>query len=241
MILPRYCLRQGARGLLAASATTATFSSNAAVPVVAMRLLHRQYSSDLSRSEGKDTLEKADAIKDPVEIAAEGLKTPPTLAPKSSELNKPKGSFRNKLSDHLTGVGKTFFDTYPRIYQRPAENDHPKHHILHVHASANNTILSLTDHKGKVLINTSGGSVGFKKSQRGGFEAAYQAAVKITEKAQEAGIGVRYLEMRFKGFGPGRNASFKAVRSVTNWEIVRVTDATPIPFNGCRPKKARRL
>ncbi|KAJ1846178.1 hypothetical protein H4R99_004816 [Coemansia sp. RSA 1722] len=113
--------------------------------------------------------------------------------------------------------------------------------VLHVHASSNNTILSLTDASGKVLINASGGTVGFRKAQRAGFEAAYQATASIASKVKERGIPVRKVEIRLKGFGAGREAAFKAVHSVTNWVVCRVIDTTPIPFNGCRPKKARRL
>ncbi|KAJ2631432.1 hypothetical protein H4R22_001979 [Coemansia sp. RSA 1290] len=113
--------------------------------------------------------------------------------------------------------------------------------ILHVHASSNNTILSLTDAKGRVIVNASGGTVGFKKAQRAGFEAAYQATASIANTVKERNIPVRMVEIRFKGFGAGRDAAFKAVNSLTNWTICAVSDVTPVPFNGCRPKKARRL
>ncbi|KAI8322813.1 translational machinery component [Martensiomyces pterosporus] len=113
--------------------------------------------------------------------------------------------------------------------------------ILHVHASSNNTILSLTDYNGRVLVNASGGTVGFRKAQRAGFEAAYQATASIASTVKEKGINVNKVELRLKGFGAGRDAAFKAVHSMTNWIVCRVVDTTPIPFNGCRPKKARRL
>ncbi|KAJ2491011.1 hypothetical protein IWW37_002677 [Coemansia sp. RSA 2050] len=113
--------------------------------------------------------------------------------------------------------------------------------ILHVHSSSNNTILSLTDANGKVIVNASGGTVGFKKAQRAGFEAAYQATASIAATVKERGINVKVVELRLKGFGAGRDAVFKAVNSVTSWAITRIVDTTPIPFNGCRPKKARRL
>ncbi|KAJ1731612.1 hypothetical protein LPJ61_002452 [Coemansia biformis] len=113
--------------------------------------------------------------------------------------------------------------------------------ILHVHASSNNTILSLTDAKGQIIVNASGGTVGFKKAQRAGFEAAYQATASIANTVKERGIDVRKIEIKLKGFGAGREAAFKAVNSLTDWVVCAVTDVTPIPFNGCRPKKARRL
>ncbi|KAJ1941192.1 hypothetical protein EC988_006828 [Linderina pennispora] len=113
--------------------------------------------------------------------------------------------------------------------------------VLHVHASSNNTILSLTDANGRVIVNASGGTVGFKKAQRAGFEPAYQATVHIANAVREKAIPVNKVELRLKGFGAGRDAVFKAVHSVTNWAVCRVVDTTPVPFNGCRPKKARRL
>ncbi|RKP36036.1 hypothetical protein BJ085DRAFT_16053 [Dimargaris cristalligena] len=114
-------------------------------------------------------------------------------------------------------------------------------YVLNVHAGLNNTIISLTNASGAVLINTSGGSVGFKKAQRAGYEAAYQAMEQLIKKAQEKGIVVQNVHIKFKGFGMGRDASFKALRSLTNWRVVRLSDCTPIPFNGCRPRKQRRL
>ncbi|KAJ2617032.1 DEAH-box ATP-dependent RNA helicase prp43 [Coemansia sp. RSA 1365] len=119
--------------------------------------------------------------------------------------------------------------------------DHSVDAILHVHASSNNTIVSLTDANGRVFFNSSGGQVGFRKAQRSGFEAAYQATASIANKARDKDIRIRSLEIRLRGFGTGRDAAFKAVTTLTSWPISTVTDVTPIPFNGCRPKKARRL
>ncbi|OMJ12647.1 30S ribosomal protein S11 [Smittium culicis] len=115
-------------------------------------------------------------------------------------------------------------------------------HVLHVKASSNNTLLSLTNLNGDVLVASSGGcQTGFKKAGRAGHEAAYQATVKLFEKATSKNINITGIELKFKGLGPGREACFKALRSVTEWPILRITDVTPIPFNGCRPRKARRL
>ncbi|PVV01353.1 hypothetical protein BB560_004228 [Smittium megazygosporum] len=114
-------------------------------------------------------------------------------------------------------------------------------HILHVNATSNNTTLALSTPEGNVLVTSSGGMAGFKKSQRAGHEAAYQATALLISKCNDKGIHISSLELRFKGLGPGRDASFKAIRGITDWVISKITDATPIPFNGCRPKKARRL
>ncbi|CAG8446664.1 2239_t:CDS:1 [Acaulospora colombiana] len=115
-------------------------------------------------------------------------------------------------------------------------------HRIHIHASYNNTIVTLTNSKKDVLITTSGGIVGFKKAQRGGYEAAHQAAVGLIEKIKSKKINVRNVEILVNGFGPGRDAAFKAIASSENpWNVKRITDTTPLPFNGCRPKKVRRL
>ncbi|KAJ1934227.1 hypothetical protein GGF37_006444 [Kickxella alabastrina] len=140
----------------------------------------------------------------------------------------------------FTGTGR-FGGTAGRGRVEEDESDPMRMLILHVHASSNNTILSLTDADGRVLVNASGGTVGFRKAQRAGFEAAYQATASIATTIKDRGINVRKVELRLKGFGAGRDAAFKAVHSVTNWVVCRVVDTTPIPFNGCRPKKARRL
>ncbi|KAF9439337.1 hypothetical protein BGZ76_003867 [Entomortierella beljakovae] len=114
-------------------------------------------------------------------------------------------------------------------------------HNLHIHASMNNTILTLTDSRGDPIVQQSAGTAGFKKSARSGPEAGYQAMIKMVEKVEEKNIQIHTLHVLMKGFGPGRDSAFKAIRAKTNWDIKRITDTTPIPFNGCRPPKPRRL
>ncbi|KAJ1992550.1 hypothetical protein GGI25_000051 [Coemansia spiralis] len=138
----------------------------------------------------------------------------------------------------FTGYGR-----FGRNIDTPSfiEEDPMSSLILHVHASSNNTILSLTDANGRVIVNASGGTVGFRKAQRAGFEAAYQATASVVKTIREKNINVQRIEIKLKGFGAGREAAFKAINNLTNWAVFRITDTTPIPFNGCRPKKARRL
>jgi small subunit ribosomal protein S11 len=114
-------------------------------------------------------------------------------------------------------------------------------HNLHIHASMNNTILTLTDSNGDPITTQSAGSAGLKKSARSGPEAGYQAMTKMIEKVEEKNVHIQTLHVLMKGFGPGRDAAFKAIRAKTNWDIRRISDTTPVPFNGCRPPKARRL
>ncbi|CAG8768162.1 643_t:CDS:2, partial [Gigaspora rosea] len=103
---------------------------------------------------------------------------------------------------------------------------------IHIHASYNNTIISLTNSRKDVLINSSGGLVGFKKAQRGGYEAAHQAAIDLVKKVKEKGIKIKNVEVLIKGFGPGRDAAFKAIASSENpWTIKRITDSTPLTYS----------
>ncbi|KAI8342179.1 hypothetical protein EDC96DRAFT_522325 [Choanephora cucurbitarum] len=112
---------------------------------------------------------------------------------------------------------------------------------LHINATFNNTIITLTRPNGAPLVTTSGGSAGFKKAARSGYEAAHQAAIQLLDKMNTKNLQVSNVHIVLKGFGPGRDAAFKALVSGTSWNVKRITDATPIPFGGCRPKKARRL
>jgi small subunit ribosomal protein S11 len=127
-----------------------------------------------------------------------------------------------------------------RVDQHAFARDKPPH-LLHVHAGPGNTILTLTSDMGKTLVATSGGTAGFKKSHRGGAEAAFQACQQLVQKTKDKHVNVASLSVRLKGFGAGREATFRALRALTEWKIVRMTDVTPIPFSGCRSKKERRL
>ncbi|KAJ1969306.1 hypothetical protein H4R35_006178, partial [Dimargaris xerosporica] len=182
-------------------------------------------------------------------IAALSGDTANLASPEALATAEQQDSNTSPANDQLEGASPSFADLNRHVgkhYGRELVNilesrEVERHHVLHVHANLNNTILSLTDSMGQVLINASGGSAGFKKSKRAGFEAAYQATNQIVEKTKSKGIVIDSLHIKFKGLGQGRDAAFKAVRALTNWRIDRLSDCTPIPFNGCRPKKQRRL
>jgi len=110
--------------------------------------------------------------------------------------------------------------------------------VAHIHATFNNTIISITDRQGNALAWASAGSSGFKGSRKSTPFAAQVAA----EKAGTAALdyGVKNLEVQVKGPGPGRDS---AVRSLNNvgYRITQINDVTPIPHNGCRPPKRRRV
>ena len=102
--------------------------------------------------------------------------------------------------------------------------------IVHIHASFNNTIITITDRQGNVLSwATSGKSTPF---------AAQVAAEAAGKAAQE--YGVKNLEVRIKGPGPGRESSVRSLNAI-GFKIVSITDVTPLPHNGCRPPKKRRI
>ena len=110
--------------------------------------------------------------------------------------------------------------------------------IAHVHASFNNTIITITDRQGNALSWATAGGAGFRGSRKSTPFAAQVAA----ETAGRAALdyGLKNLEVRVKGPGPGRESSVRALNSV-GYKITNITDVTPIPHNGCRPPKKRRV
>jgi small subunit ribosomal protein S11 len=110
--------------------------------------------------------------------------------------------------------------------------------IAHVHASFNNTIITITDRQGNALSWATSGGSGFRGSRKSTPFAAQVAAERAGLAAQE--YGVKNLDVCVKGPGPGRES---AVRSLNNagFKITNITDVTPIPHNGCRPPKKRRV
>jgi small subunit ribosomal protein S11 len=110
--------------------------------------------------------------------------------------------------------------------------------IAHVHASFNNTVITITDQTGAVLSWSSAGCVGFKGSRKGTPFAAQLAAQAAGNAAREH--GVKQLEVRVTGPGAGRESSVRALQSI-GLEVKTIKDVTPIPHNGCRAPKRRRV
>jgi small subunit ribosomal protein S11 len=110
--------------------------------------------------------------------------------------------------------------------------------VAYIKASFNNTIITVTDAKGQVLAWDSAGTIGYKGSRKSTPFAAQRAANKVAEKIRK--MGVHELEVRVKGPGSGRES---AIRSLANAgiDIKVIEDITPLPHNGCRPRKRRRV
>ncbi|MBU6468601.1 MAG: 30S ribosomal protein S11 [Betaproteobacteria bacterium] len=110
--------------------------------------------------------------------------------------------------------------------------------IAHIHASFNNTIVTITDRQGNALSWATSGSNGFKGSRKSTPFAAQIAAEHAGKAAQEC--GVKNLEVRIKGPGPGRESAVRALNAA-GFKITSISDVTPVPHNGCRPPKKRRI
>jgi small subunit ribosomal protein S11 len=110
--------------------------------------------------------------------------------------------------------------------------------VASIQASFNNTTVTIADQEGNVVCWSSAGSLGFKGSRKGTPFAAQQAAMTAANRARE--VGMRSVEVNVKGPGSGRDSAIRALQ-VAGLEIRAIRDITPIPHNGCRPPKRRRV
>ncbi|NOZ28010.1 MAG: 30S ribosomal protein S11 [Chloroflexi bacterium] len=109
---------------------------------------------------------------------------------------------------------------------------------VHIHSTFNNTLITITDPEGDVLTWASAGSVGFKGSRKSTPYAAQMAATEAARAAMD--MGMREVDVFVKGPGPGREAAIRTLQA-SGLRVRSITDATPIPHNGCRPPKKRRV
>ena len=112
------------------------------------------------------------------------------------------------------------------------------HGICHIRATFNNTIITFTDPLGNVVAWSSSGSLGFRGSRKGTPFAAQQASLTAANKAKD--VGMRSVEVRVSGPGSGRESAVRALATL-GFDVRAIKDATPIPHNGCRPPKRRRV
>lgn len=112
------------------------------------------------------------------------------------------------------------------------------HGVAHVHATFNNTIITITDLQGNTVVWASAGSSGFKGSRKSTPYAARLAAQEVIKTAK--GLGLQEVDVLVKGPGPGREAAIRALMA-TEIKVRSISDVTPVPHNGCRPPKKRRV
>jgi small subunit ribosomal protein S11 len=124
-----------------------------------------------------------------------------------------------------------------KVFKKKERKNVP-HGVAYIQASFNNTIVTITDGEGRTLSWKSSGSLGFRGSRKGTPFAAQQAAMNAANQARDH--GVRTLEVRVSGPGSGRESAIRAL-AAAGLEVKSIRDVTPIPHNGCRPPKRRRV
>jgi small subunit ribosomal protein S11 len=160
--------------------------------------------------------------------------TPPTTAPeKGDKTEKAEKPEKAPTTQHKDGEKATA--TAPRVKKIKRAVSKA---VIHVKATFNNTIVTVTDTQGNTLCWASAGSIGYKGSRKSTPFAAQRAAERAGEQASK--FGVKEVEVRVKGPGSGRESAVRALKQ-SGVEIKSVEDVTPLPHNGCRPRKRRRV
>lgn len=134
-------------------------------------------------------------------------------------------------------MAKLAATTKKKTYKKKEKKNIPVG-IVHIAASFNNTMISITDTQGNLVAQSSSGARGFRGSRKGTPFAAQQAATEAARKALDAGM--REVEVRVKGPGGGRESAIRAINQA-GIRVNSIRDTTPIPHNGCRPPKRRRV
>ena len=124
-----------------------------------------------------------------------------------------------------------------KVFKKKEKKNVPQG-IVHIQASFNNTLISITDLQGNLVAQSSAGAMGFRGSRKGTPFAAQQAASKAANIARDSGM--RVAEVRVKGPGSGRESAVRAIQAA-GIDVRLIRDVTPIPHNGCRPPKRRRV
>ncbi|MFN0086154.1 MAG: 30S ribosomal protein S11 [Blastocatellia bacterium] len=124
-----------------------------------------------------------------------------------------------------------------KVFKKKEKKNIPQG-IVHIQASFNNTLISITDLAGNLVAQSSSGAMGFRGSRKGTPFAAQQAASKAAGAARDSGM--RSVEVRVKGPGSGRESAIRAIQA-SGIDVKLIRDVTPIPHNGCRPPKRRRV
>jgi small subunit ribosomal protein S11 len=141
-----------------------------------------------------------------------------------------------KASAAATGTGPEKKGKTKKFKKK--ERKHVPHGLVHIQASFNNTIVTISDQGGNVISWKSSGSLGFRGSRKGTPFAAQQAAMNAANMAREHGL--RSVDVKVSGPGSGRESAIRAL-AAAGIEVRSIKDSTPIPHNGCRPPKRRRV
>jgi small subunit ribosomal protein S11 len=169
----------------------------------------------------------------PAEAAAPVKAAPKAKAPKKKEA---VAAVEEKKVENFSLDPNAVVEQIKVIKAKGSKNVHSG--IAHVQASFNNTIVSITDQVGHVIGWSSAGKVGFKGSRK---STAYAAQMVAQDACRQAmGHGLKEVEVRVKGPGAGRESAVRAIQAV-GLEITLIKDVTPVPHNGCRPPKQRRV
>jgi len=171
---------------------------------------------------------QADSKPEAVEIVQQSEKTAEKTAEKPQEAHKKPVVKPARIAVQSSAGGKKKKKIRRQVLKGQA----------HVQCTYNNTIVAFSDLSGKILAWSSAGSRGFKGAKKATPYAATQIVNAAAEKA--AKYGLRELEVYVKGVGSGREAAIRALAN-NNFELITIKDVTPIPHNGCRPKKPRRV
>ena len=136
------------------------------------------------------------------------------------------------------GVEKGAGRKAKKVFKKRGEKRVVHTGLAHIQASFNNTIVTITDTEGNVIAWSSAGGIGFKGSRKGTPFAATQAAINAANAAKQ--MGLRSVDVRVTGPGSGRESAIRALQTL-GIEVKSIRDVTPIPHNGCRPPKRRRV
>lgn len=193
-------------------------------------------SADASSAEVSVAAEVVPAVESSVVSPAA-----PASAPKAPKVKAVKGKkdaapAEEKKVENLSLDPNSVIEPIKVIKAKGAKNVHTG--VAHVMASFNNTIVSITDLNGALIGWSSAGKVGFKGSRK---STAYAAQMVAQDACRQAmGHGLREVEVRVKGPGSGRESAVRAIQAV-GLDITLIRDVTPVPHNGCRPPKQRRV
>jgi len=170
------------------------------------------------------------------EPAAPAPAAPKVVKPRAPKGKKEAAPAEEKKVENLSLDPNSVIEPIKVIKAKGSKNVHSG--VVHVMASFNNTIVSITDHNGAVIGWSSAGKVGFKGSRK---STAYAAQMVAQDACRQAmGHGLREVEVRVKGPGSGRESAVRAVQAV-GLDITLIRDVTPVPHNGCRARKKRRV